>query len=343
MPRRYGKVLASIWDDDDFLALSSEAQRLYMFTLSQAKLSLVGMLEYKPKRWADKSATLTVEAVQAAAHELHDARFIVLDERTDELIVRTIMRHDIGSGALNSNLVKGIWSAWASVESRQISAMILANIPDHIWTFETVSPPAEAMENRWSEPSVETHGSNPGFSAANVQVGPVETLGSNPGLEPLGALSFELGTVNEENTTPSLELVPTTNVIDMTPSPKGDIERVFDAWLIASERTTQTKLDPKRRRLITKALKDYPVEDVIDAVRGWRWSPHHAGQNARQTVYNGLHVVLRDSEQIEKFRDLERGQAARPVQVNQNMALLAKLAASDSPHATPWNSGQVEF
>lgn len=89
-------------------------------------------------------------------------------------------------------------------------------------------------------------------------------------------------------------------------SSDDDVTAVFEAWLEATNRTGATRLDPKRRRLITAALKGYPRRDVIDAVRGWRNSPHHCGDNDNRTVYNDLGLLLRDSEHIERFRDLER-------------------------------------
>lgn len=86
------------------------------------------------------------------------------------------------------------------------------------------------------------------------------------------------------------------------------IERVFDAWVEATGKTGRTLLDDKRRRLIRRALERYPVDDIIDAVRGWRHSPHHRGENSSSTVYNDLGLLLRDGEHIERFRDLERGE-----------------------------------
>lgn len=85
---------------------------------------------------------------------------------------------------------------------------------------------------------------------------------------------------------------------------------MFGAWIEATGKTGATRLDSKRRRLIKAALADYPPDDVIDAVRGWRQSPHHRGENERRTVFNDLGLLLRDSEHIEKFRDLARNAPA---------------------------------
>lgn len=92
-------------------------------------------------------------------------------------------------------------------------------------------------------------------------------------------------------------------------SPTGNdpdpVELVFDAWR-GSTGHLAAVLDIARRRVIEKGLKSHGLDDLVDAVRGWRHSPHHRGENERRTVYNELKLLLRDAAQIEKFRDLER-------------------------------------
>lgn len=95
-----------------------------------------------------------------------------------------------------------------------------------------------------------------------------------------------------------------------TETDNNNISVVFEAWVASTERTAATKLDAKRRRRIAAALKDYTLVDVLDAVEGWRFSPHHRGENERRTVYNDLDLLLRDSARIEMFRDLKRSGGA---------------------------------
>lgn len=83
---------------------------------------------------------------------------------------------------------------------------------------------------------------------------------------------------------------------------------VFNAWAKATGRTS-TKLLDKRRKRILWALKNYPLADVLDAVRGVSRCPHNMGDNDRKTPYNDLTLVLRDETTLERFRDVERGLA----------------------------------
>lgn len=88
------------------------------------------------------------------------------------------------------------------------------------------------------------------------------------------------------------------------------VRQVFDAWR-ESTGHPGAKLDGNRKRLIEQRLKDYPVEDLVDAVRGWQHSPHHRGDNDRHRTYNDLGLLLRNAEKVEFFRDLERDPSGR--------------------------------
>src|SRR5450830_622998 len=68
-------------------------------------------------------------------------------------------------------------------------------------------------------------------------------------------------------------------------------------------------LDDKRKRLIIKALKGYSPEDVCKAIRGCSKTPHNMGQNERNTKYNGLDLILRDADHIDRFIRNDAGQA----------------------------------
>lgn len=92
--RTHAAIRHSIWDDQDFIALSPGAQLVYLFLLSQADLAWSGVLPLTVTRWADMLPRLGEERIKAALAELAEARFIVLDERTQELAIRTFVRND---------------------------------------------------------------------------------------------------------------------------------------------------------------------------------------------------------------------------------------------------------
>lgn len=97
------------------------------------------------------------------------------------------------------------------------------------------------------------------------------------------------------------------------PSALPYVRTVFDAWIISTGRTGRTQLDHKRKRLIANALKAYPLQDVLDAVEGWKRSKWHRGENPNGTLYNDLELLLRDAKHIEAFRDFQRHPPGEPV------------------------------
>lgn len=94
MARNHGRILTAIWTDQDFRDRSPEAQRLYMFLLSQPNLNHAGLLPLTLRRWAGAAAGLTVADVRQALDELATARFVLVDEDAEELLIRTLVRND---------------------------------------------------------------------------------------------------------------------------------------------------------------------------------------------------------------------------------------------------------
>lgn len=94
MPRSQARILVSIWSDPDFLQLPPEPQRLYLFLLSQPNLNHAGLLPLTVKRWARAATALSTTDVENSLDRLEQDRFIVVDEDTEEVLVRTLVKND---------------------------------------------------------------------------------------------------------------------------------------------------------------------------------------------------------------------------------------------------------
>lgn len=94
MAREFAQVRLAMWSDDDVRALSPAAQHLYFVLLTAPSLSHCGVADWRPNRIAALAAGWTVEAVRRAAAELIEKFFIVVDEATEEVLVRSFVRHD---------------------------------------------------------------------------------------------------------------------------------------------------------------------------------------------------------------------------------------------------------
>ncbi len=96
MPRTEARVMVSIWRDGGFTALTERAQRLYLLLTSQATINLLGIVALTPGRWAGMASDSTLENLRTPLAELEAAGFILVDHDTDEVFVRTFLRHDGG-------------------------------------------------------------------------------------------------------------------------------------------------------------------------------------------------------------------------------------------------------
>jgi hypothetical protein len=79
------------------------------------------------------------------------------------------------------------------------------------------------------------------------------------------------------------------------------ISFIFEHWKTVMNHPN-AKLDPKRERCIYQALKfGYSAEQLCEAITGCSLTPHNVGQNEQGQRYDGLHVILRSSDQIDRF------------------------------------------
>lgn len=115
MARTHARFTTAMNRDEDWLALTMPQQALYQHLCRAPDLSYAGVLPYLPRRIATFAADATPQLVDDLVRALHEARFLVLDEDTDEVMVRSYIRHD---GILGQpNIVKAMLKARALIYS----------------------------------------------------------------------------------------------------------------------------------------------------------------------------------------------------------------------------------
>lgn len=111
-----------MWADGDFRRLSVFAQWLYMALLSHPTLSYTGVADWRPGRIAAFSESAEVADVVEAADELMAGRFILTDDVTEEVLVRSFVKHD---GLLKQpKLTVSMCNAFAAVASTPLREVI---------------------------------------------------------------------------------------------------------------------------------------------------------------------------------------------------------------------------
>lgn len=94
MPRDEARIFSRIWRDDDFRALPAGAQHMYFLALSQPELNHAGVLPYRPVRWAGLYDGGTVRQVRRDVAQLAAGRFVIVDQTSGEMLIRTYVRND---------------------------------------------------------------------------------------------------------------------------------------------------------------------------------------------------------------------------------------------------------
>jgi hypothetical protein len=122
MARQFAQVQLRVWVDDDWLSLSVEAQHLYMLLLSQEDIGPSGLIPLRPRRWARLSTNGSVDNVMASLTELDYASFIVMDEETAEVLVRTFIRN--GENYKHVRLLRTALNQAERVESPRIRSAL---------------------------------------------------------------------------------------------------------------------------------------------------------------------------------------------------------------------------
>jgi hypothetical protein len=134
MARSYAKIATSIWRDDDFKVLSAAEQHAYLLLITQPDISAAGVLTMALARWASRAKDCTRASFREALDGLQDHRFVVIDDETDELLVRSFVRWD--GGSTNSKRRHAIRDAAEQIESNAIRRVLAAE-------FDRLDLPAE--------------------------------------------------------------------------------------------------------------------------------------------------------------------------------------------------------
>jgi hypothetical protein len=173
MARAHGRVLSSIWEDEDFIALTQQQQRLYLFLISQPNLNHAGLLPLTLRRWARKATGLTAGELDEHLDALAKAHFIVLDDDTEELLIRSFVRND---GVWRMPKVMGAMVSGAlEIESKVLRRALLAEM-DRI-----------PLDDLSDEPTKSTRGPGPSVRAQVAEhIATLRKAFNNPTATPPG-------------------------------------------------------------------------------------------------------------------------------------------------------------
>lgn len=130
MAGKYGKIYKSVWNDPDFRSLSMEAQNLYWMLSSSEQTSFAGVLPLAPGRFIDLAANLTEKKFTSALRELERKKYVLVDKKSLEIMVRTFIKWD--ESLRNKNLSVAVGRAIEMIFSRKLRANLAEELARHM-------------------------------------------------------------------------------------------------------------------------------------------------------------------------------------------------------------------
>lgn len=81
---------------------------------------------------------------------------------------------------------------------------------------------------------------------------------------------------------------------------RSPVTQVFNHWKKVMDKK-HAVLDTSRSQLIVRSLEIYGLQRCLDAIDGCAETPFYMGENDKQTAFNGLSLIFRDAEHVERF------------------------------------------
>lgn len=120
---KYAQIRPAMWLDDEWRRMTRDGQWLYLLVLTHPERSLAGVLDWRPGRIKEFSAECSIRDVMIAAQECSDKHFLVFDQGTEEVLVRSFVRHD---GLLKQpRMGVAVANAFGSIGSNKLRAALV--------------------------------------------------------------------------------------------------------------------------------------------------------------------------------------------------------------------------
>lgn len=242
MARDYGRIKITIWQDEDFAALTTKAQQLYFYLATQSRLDMAGVVQWRPRMAAKSARDLTPDTVAEALQELEAGYYVLHDDETEELLVRSFIRND--EVLKSPNLAVAMVKAWRGVDSeilRQVIAFEVDRLASEDSSLKGLDKCEEVLSVPFSDPR-------------NNPFGKGYLKGSGKGYR------------TTTTTTTPLTTTTTTAADDLTAALFAEFWSTFPA-----ERKSNK---PGCQKKFTQASKGTPAEKIIAAAAAYRDDPN---------------------------------------------------------------------
>lgn len=201
MARDHARVNVAIWGDPNFRRLPPAAQHLYLMLWTSPDLSYCGVHDWRPARLTGMAGGWSRGEVEAAAMCLRARHFLVVDDETEEALIRSWIRWD---GLMKQpRMAISCITAYASVASETLRMVLVHQLsaekdrePDlKCWTDqrvqEVLSHPSVSAKDLPAVSDPFGDGFTPGFGCDLDQTQPKVWVPPTPAPAPAPLLRLQ--------------------------------------------------------------------------------------------------------------------------------------------------------
>lgn len=267
--RDYGKVYTAFWQSEDIRSMSEDGRTMAFYLMTCPHGNMLGCFRL-PDTYAGEDLQWEAKRVRKGFDELFGKGFAYRCERTFWVFIR---HHLKWNHFENPNVATKAFKLLDSLRMPNTQKGLVINALREFGKH--VDPAKLTKVESTVEPFANPFDTNSKTIAVAVAVAEPE-----PEPEP-----------------------PAKPIVELTPdrATKGEVVAEIFAYWQRVMNSPGSKLDDKRRKLIEGALKNYQPREICLAILGCSRTPHNMGENDRNTKYNGLNVILRDADQIDRF------------------------------------------
>lgn len=126
MARDHTRINLDIWGDEEFRELPVDAQNLYWTLWTSPARTYCGAHEWRPGKLTQSAGDWTVDRLKQAAAVLSERLFLIIDETTEECLLRSWIKHD-GLWKV-PNMAVSMAMARAAVASKVLRGVIVHEV-----------------------------------------------------------------------------------------------------------------------------------------------------------------------------------------------------------------------
>lgn len=293
--RDYGKVSPKFWIGKTGKALrkhSQEAQLVGLYLLTGPHANMLG-LYYLPQTFIGHEIGIGIEGAIKGLAGCIEAGFCQYDEESETVWVIEMAHYQIATRlSANDKQCKGVQSAYDALPENPFLGAF----------FDKYQPDFHLTHRRAIEGASEALRSQEQEQEKEQEQKQAQEQDQKQLVERRGA------------------------------SPDRDVVGEIFAYWQKTMNSPKSVLDNARKTLIKNALKNYEPRQICEAILGCSRNPHNMGKNERNTKYNGLGLILRNSEYIEKFIEMASKTTVGEETIEQrNARITAEILGGEDP------------